>query len=123
MASNLLYPAVMLALFYKDIKPARNNIYLLSWAFYGVSLLIAFTLSEGSHPEHLNMEWTRSIAIFLLNMTATLELLKSIQRRGERIRAGMAAKERIRYDVKLGAVLLCLLLELYTGVIWLGMYV
>lgn len=122
-ASNLLYPALMLAFFYKDIRPAKNNIYLMSWVFYAVSLVIAFTLSEGSHPEHLNMEWTRSIAIFLLNTTATLEFLKSVQRRGERIRAGIAARERIRYDVKLGAVLLCLMLELYTGVVWLGMYI
>lgn len=122
-ASNLLYPVAVFALFYKDIKPSKNNFYLLGWIFYGVSLVIAFTLSEGSHPEHLNMEWTRSIAIFMLNMTATLEFLKSIQRRSERMREGMLKIDRIKYDVKLGAVLVCLALEVYTGVIWLGMYI
>jgi hypothetical protein len=122
LASNLLYPAVMLALFWRDIRPAKNNFYLLGWIFYGVSLVIAFTLSEVSYPEHLNMEWTKSIAIFMLNMTTTLEFLKSIKRRAKR-RLGAPAKARRIYDAKLAAVLACLLLELYTGILWLGMYV
>ena len=122
LASNLLYPVVVLALFYRYINPLKNNVYLLSWIFYGVSLVIGFTLSEGSHPEHLNMEWTRSIAIFLLNATATLEYLKRITGRGE-ARAALANRARAAYDVKLGAVLVCLLLELYTGIVWLGMYI
>jgi len=111
LASNLLYPAVMLALFRRDIRPAKNNFYLLGWIFYGVSLVIAFTL-----------RWTKSIAIFMLNMTTTLEFLKSIKRRAKR-RLGAPAKARRIYDAKLAAVLACLLLELYTGILWLGMYV
>ncbi len=122
LASNLLYPVVMLALFNRDINPLKNNVYLLSWVFYGVSLVIGFTLSEGSFPEHLNMEWTRSIAIFLLNTTATLEYLKRIAGRGE-ARDRLGKRARTAYDVKLGAVFICLLLELYTGIVWLGMYI
>lgn len=121
-ASNLLYPVAVLALFYKDIKPAKNNFYLLSWIFYGVALLIVFTLSEGSFPEHLNMGWTKSIAIFMLNMTATLEFLKSVKRRSGRRSEG-GRRDRVIYDVKLGIVLLCLALEVYTGILWLGMYI
>lgn len=119
--SNLVYPIVLLALFYKYILPAKNNVYLLAWVFYGVSMVIAFTLSEGSFPEHLNMEWTKSMAIFLLNMVSTLELLKLIQKRKEMIK--LAIPKRRAFDIKLGIVLLCLALELYTGVIWLYMYI
>ena len=120
-ASHLLYPAAMLALFYKDIRPLKNNLYLTAWVFYIVSMLIFFSVSEATNPHYMNIGWTRGIAIFTLQTATTLEFVRSIGRRKERSESG--PKRKRRYDIRLGAVFVCLLLQVVPGVVWLYSFI